>query len=53
MVLIKESAGRLKLESSIFLRKIDSYTVFGFAWLKIAPEEPDLLPVFNLGQKTH
>ena len=30
---------------------MDSYTEFGFAWVKIVPKEPVLLPVFNLGQK--
>ena len=48
--MIKDSA-QLKLESSILFWKMDSYTVFGFAWVKIVPKEPVLLPVFNLGQK--
>ena len=49
IVLIKESVQLLKLELSILFLKIDSCTVFGFAWLKIAPKKP--LPVFNLEKK--
>ena len=51
LVLIKESPAVLKLESSILFWKIDSYTEFGFAWVKILLKELDLVWAFNLGQK--
>ena len=43
IVLIKDSLASLKLESSMLFSKIDSYTVFGFACIKILAKEHVLL----------
>ena len=43
IVLITDSLALLKLESSMLFWKIDPYTVFGFACVKILAKENDPL----------